>query len=64
MNKDELTIHLLDLQEKNKWVNFEYDELSDGRIRFKVIRRTKKESEIIFDNYDRFTDFIAILAVS
>lgn len=64
MDKDELTIQLLDLQEKNKWVNFEYEELLDGRIRFKVIRRTKKDSEIYFNDYDRFTDFIAILAVS
>jgi len=63
MNRDEATITLFDLKDRLKWRDWNYEEFEDGRIRFKVIRLTRN-SEIYFNNFDEFTDFLAILSVS
>lgn len=63
MNRDEVTILLFDLKAKNKWRSWDLQEYTDGRVRFKVERLTRN-SEVYFNNFDEFTDFLALLSVS
>lgn len=63
MDRDEATIILFDLKEKLKWRDWKIKEYEDGRIRFKIERLTR-DSEIYFNNFDEFTDFLATLSVA
>lgn len=62
ITKDQLPHILDDLKKKMYWIDYDYIELPDGRICFKIQRPSDNNSEIYFDNYTRFiTDFVSHL---
>jgi hypothetical protein len=63
MDRDELTVLLLDLERKHGWRRWNIFEYDDGRVKFTVERLTRN-SEIYLNSFDEFTDFVAVLAAS
>lgn len=57
MKKSELDKQLEELKRKNRWKSYHYEETSKGKFYFRVTR-LRDDSEIYFDDYDQFVDFV------